>query len=131
MAYFPSALRNQMHNARGLADDAMERAGEAATRLQQDADTLKRYLTANASGMASAANDQLRQFGIGPEVVAQAAGTQATKLQRLLFKHAGRHPLGALGVAAVAGVLVGLYYARQSREEAVQAPAVHRRRSDA
>lgn len=130
MAYIPSAIRNQMHNARGMADDAVERAGEVAGRLQQDADYLTRYLRTNAEGMASAANDRLRSFGIGPEVVAQAAGTQATKLQRLLFKHAGRHPLGALGVAAVAGVLVGLYYARQSRETSPQAPAVHRRRSE-
>ncbi|MFX5956737.1 hypothetical protein ABTF01_20300, partial [Acinetobacter baumannii] len=79
-----------------MADDAMERAGEAAARLQRDVDYLRRYLTTNASGMALAANDQLQQFGVGPEVVARAAGTQATKLQRLLFKHASRHPLGAL-----------------------------------
>ncbi|QCI68486.1 hypothetical protein [Phreatobacter stygius] len=129
-ATFSSTVRNQVQNARDMADDAMERASEAAARLQQDVDYLKRYLTTNASGMATAANDQLRNFGFGAEVVQQVAGTQASKLQRILFRQAARHPIGAIGVAALAGVLIGIYYARQAREPAPAAPYVRRRRSE-
>ena len=110
---FESTRQSVQREAKGLKDDAIDRAMDVFETAKADAAAAGRAAQRSASDLASDLVRRLREAGVDTDQLVIQAKDQATELQRAVMQEIRDRPLRALGVAAAAGLLIGLLTSRR------------------
>lgn len=110
---FESTKQSAQREAKGLKDEAIDRAMEVFETAKNDAAAAGRAAQRTASDLASDLVRRLKDAGVDTDQLVIQAKDQATELQRAMLQEIRNRPMRALGVAAAAGLLIGLLSMRR------------------
>lgn len=110
---FEPTKESIQREARGLKDDAIDRAMGVYETAKNDAAAAGRAAQRSAADLAGDLVRRLKDAGVDTDQLVIQAKDQATELQRAMMQEIRDRPLRALGVAAAAGLLIGLITARR------------------
>lgn len=110
---FETTKESVKREARGLKDDAIDRAMDVYETAKNDAAAAGRAAQRSASDLASDLVRRLKDAGVDTDQLVIQAKDQATELQRAMLQEVRDRPMRALAVAAAAGLLIGLFTSRR------------------
>lgn len=96
-----------------MADSARNRISETAHNLQDTTSHIRQSASDTVSSYAEKANNTLKSAGVDTEVIAARAKDQASALQTAIEDETRQHPMRTLGIAALAGIVLGTYFSRR------------------
>jgi ElaB/YqjD/DUF883 family membrane-anchored ribosome-binding protein len=94
------------------AESGYETVRDLAGNVRKDVGEMGENLMSNAQSAVASVSDRMKQVGIDPDVMTNAAKDQATLLQQFIAEELKTRPVRALGVAAALGLVVGLLTTR-------------------
>lgn len=77
------------------------------TAMRDETTELKAMASQSAAKVADTVSQGIKSAGEEADVILNAAGKQATALQKMLVEELRVHPLRSLGIAAAIGLLAG------------------------
>jgi ElaB/YqjD/DUF883 family membrane-anchored ribosome-binding protein len=99
--------------ASSMADDARSKISQTAHNIQDSASNIRQSASDTAASYAQKANNTLKSAGVDTDLIAARAKDQASALQTAIEDETRNHPMRTLGIAALAGVVLGTYFTRR------------------
>ena len=98
--------------ASNVASTARAKVSDAAGSLQDTVGQVKQAAVDGATSIAEQATSKLKSVGVDTDALAAQAKDSAGALQKAIEDEARSHPLRTIGIAAVAGLVLGALFTR-------------------
>jgi ElaB/YqjD/DUF883 family membrane-anchored ribosome-binding protein len=99
--------------ASSMSDNARNKISDTAQNMQDSASSMRQSASDTAASYAQKANSTLKSAGVDTDMIAARAKDQASALQMAIEDETRNHPMRTLGLAALAGMVLGTYFTRR------------------
>jgi ElaB/YqjD/DUF883 family membrane-anchored ribosome-binding protein len=108
----PARTRKTLETVENAADSAQETIAAVANDMRENLSQVGASVTRSAQDAIGSVSKRMKDAGVDPDVMADAAKQKVSKLQEAIEDELRERPVRTLAIAAAVGLVVGLLTTR-------------------